>query len=278
MKNNLRIAHINATPADFEGNHGLGRYVLMPGSDGRAKEIAAHFDNLQVKTHERGIHLYLGSLQTEGETIEVASIASGIGCPSMEIYLHELFQLGAKRFLRIGTAGSLQPWVKTGDLINAQAAVRDEDTTRRYLPLEFPAVASLEITSSILLAAEQLDLFDQMHTGIVHCKSSLYAREFGVGPSNEENQHYLKLLHQAGVLASEMETATLFIQTQIYNHELQLKEESPSSQVMAGAILGIVATPLEGYNHSGKAPHVIQQTIELGLETVKILALQELGD
>ncbi len=276
MKTTTRIAHINATPQDLEGNDGIGRYVFMPGSDGRAKEIASHFNKVQVKTHERGIHLYLGTLDADGETIDVAAIGSGMGCPSMEIYLHELFHLGAKRFLRIGTAGSLQPWVKPGDLINAQASVRDESTSARYLPLEFPAVASLEVTSSILLAAEQLNLFDNMHTGVVHCKSSLYAREFGAGPLKDENQHYRKLLHQAGVLASEMETATLYIQTQIYNHALQLQDESPSSRVMAGAILGIVADSEEGYS-SGKVPLVIQRTIELSLETVRILALQELA-
>jgi uridine phosphorylase len=269
-----RIAHINATPADLEGNKGIGRYILMPGSDGRAKEIAEHFNNLEVKTHERGMHLYLGTLEADGETIDVASIATGMGCPSMEIYLHELFRLGAKRFLRIGTAGSLQSWVKPGDIINAQAAVRDENTSQRYLPLEFPAVASLEMTSSILLAAEQLNLFENLHTGVVHCKSSLYAREFGVGPLKNENQEYRKLLKQAGVLASEMETATLFIQSQIYNHELQLKDEAPSSRVMAGAILGVVAGSEEGYVDD-LAPQLIQQTIELGLETIKIIALQE---
>ncbi|HSW71449.1 MAG TPA: nucleoside phosphorylase [Gammaproteobacteria bacterium] len=276
MKNNIRIAHINATPEDLSGNQGIGRYILIPGSDGRAKEIADHFDDLEVKTHERGIHLYLGSVSVESEKIEVASIGSGMGCPSMEIYLHELFQLGAKRFLRIGTAGSLQPWVKPGDLINVQAAVRDENTTERYLPLEFPAIASLEMTSSVLLAAEQLELFDQLHTGTVHCKSSLYAREFGIGPRKQENQQYLNLLHQAGVLASEMETAALFIQTQIYNHALQLQDESANSRVMAGAILGIVASSEEGYD-ADEAPIVTQQTIELALETIKILAIQELG-
>ena len=119
-----------------------------------------------------------------------------------------------------------------------KASVRDENTSTRYLPLEFPAIASLEMTSSILLAAEQLDMFEDLHTGVVHCKDSLYAREFGMGPLHEDNKRYQSLLTQAGILASEMETSTLFIQTQIYNHELQMKDESPHSQVLAGAILG----------------------------------------
>jgi len=276
MKNAMHSSHINATPKDLAGNNGIGRYILLPGSDGRAKEIANHFDKLQVKTHERGIHLYLGTLDAEGESIDVAAIASGMGCPSMEIYLHELFNLGAKRFLRLGTAGSLQPWVKTGDLINVQASVRDENTSERYLPLEFPAVASLEVTSSILLAAEQLNIFDKLHTGVVHCKSSLYAREFGAGPLKDENQQYRDLLHQAGVLASEMETATLFIQSQIYNHQLQLKNEASSSRVLAGALLGVVSSAEVGFD-AAQAPAVVQEIIELGLEAVKILALQELA-
>ena len=44
-----RTAHINATEADFKGNQGIGRYILLPGSDGRAKEIATHFDDLEIK-------------------------------------------------------------------------------------------------------------------------------------------------------------------------------------------------------------------------------------
>ena len=45
--------------------------------------------------------------------------------------------------------------------------------------------------------------------------------------------------------------------------------------VMAGAILGVVADSEDGYA-GGKVPEVIQQTIEFGLETVRILGLQEL--
>lgn len=275
MDRNYRPAHINATFADMEGNSGIGRYVLLPGSDGRAQEIAKHFSNPVIKTHPRGNHLYLGTLEVEGHHIDVAAIATGMGCPSMEIYLHELYHLGAKRFLRIGTAGSLQPWVKVGNIINVQAAVRDDSTSERYLPPEFPAIASLEVTSAILLAAEHLDLLDDLQTGTVHCKSSLYAREFGVGPLHSENAEYKNLLIQAGVLASEMETATLFIQSQIYNHQHQM-EGGTLDQVLAGTILGVVATIEEGYDPEGKVPTISNQTIELGLETIRILAMQEL--
>lgn len=279
FKRSFKPEHINATPDDFLGNNGIGRYILLPGSDGRAKEISQHFDNVTVKHHGRAHHLYLGTLYCDGKTIDVATVSSGMGCPSMEIILHELFHLGAKRFLRIGTAGSLQTnRVKIGDIVNAQAAVRDEDTTLHYVPLEFPAIASLELTSSIMLAAEKIGLSERLHTGIVQCKSSLYAREFGAGPRVEENNDYINLMTRAGVLATEMETSALFIQSQIYNHQLLQKGESPHNRVLAGAALAIIATPDNHFDHSEKVEVVIQQTIQLAVETVKTLATQELID
>lgn len=269
--------HINATRDDFVGNEGIGRYILLPGSDGRAQDIAEHFDEVVVKHHPRGHRLYLGSLKIEGKKIDVASISSGIGCPSMEIILHELFNLGAKRFLRVGTAGTLQPnMVPVGTLVNAQASVRDEGTSRNYAPIEVPAIASLEFVTSILVGAEKLGLTDSIHTGTVHCKASLYARELAAGPQAHENQLYLNALSQSGVLATEMETATLFIQSQIYNYQLVQHSESPQNHVLAGALLSIIGTT-DHFEDTPATAVAIQNSIELGIEAVKILASQELA-
>src|SRR3990167_3178717 len=143
--------HINVTADDLMGNNGIGRYILLPGSDGRAKQIAQYFNHVTIKPHSRGHNLYLGTLTTDSQSIDVATIASGMGCPSMEIILHELFSLGAKRFLRVGTAGSLQPnRVKMGDIIHVQASVRDEQTSSDYVPIEFPAVSSIEFAIPVL--------------------------------------------------------------------------------------------------------------------------------
>lgn len=268
--------HMNATEKDIAGNGDIGRYFILPGSEGRAKEIASHFENVSVKTHDRGHNLYLGTLTCEDQKIDVAAISSGMGCPSMEIILHELFHLGAKRFLRVGTAGSMQPdLVKIGDLINTQAAVRDEDTTTHYAAIEIPAIASLEVNTAILFAAEQLGLSDHLHTGIVHCKSSLYAREFGSGPRGKENDAYMAHLADYGVLASEMETSALFVQSQIYNHQLMKKTPVPQ-RVLSGAILGIVATVESAFDYTPKAAEAVKNSIALAIETIKILALQEL--
>ncbi len=268
--------HLHATPEDLAGNNGIGRYVFLPGSEGRAHEIAKHFDKLIVKPHPRGHNLYLGTLDCHGTRIDVAAIHSGMGCASVEVILHELFYLGAKRFLRVGTAGTLQEFIPVGDVVNAQASVRDENTTVHYVPLEFPAIASLEFTSSIMLAAEKLHLSQKLHTGIVHCKSSIFAREFSAGPRAEENDAYMDLLTKSGVFATEMETSALFIQSHFYNHLLRQQTDSPQHRVLAGAILAIAGSPKHGFDNSNKASEAIQQSIQIALETVKILATQEL--
>lgn len=275
-KNEFTPHHINATAADLAGNNGIGRYVLLPGSDGRAKEIAKHFDNLSVKEHTRGHNLYTGTISHQDQVIDVASIASGMGCPSMEIILHELFKLGAKRFLRIGTAGSLQPGlVELGHLVNAQASVRDERTTTDYVPLEIPALASLEFTSAALLAAENLKLGDKVHTGMIHCKGSFYAREFGHGPQSAINNNYMDLLSNCGVLASEMETAALFIQSQLYDFELRKQGRGAEHRVLAGAILAIIAVPPAQVKASQLGTQATENAIQLAFETVRTIAANE---
>lgn len=267
--------HINATEKELTGNQGIGRYVLLPGSDGRAKVISEHFNEVSVKPHPRGHNLFLGTLNDAGKKIDVAAVATGMGCPSMEIILHELFHLGAKRFLRVGTAGSLQPkLIGIGDFVNVQASVRDEDTTTHYVPLGFPALASLDMVTAINAAATQLN--KKVLTGIVHCKSSFYAREFGAGPQAAINNAYIDLLTKCGVLASEMETAALFIQSQLYHHQLQQLGSSRENSVLAGALLGILAIPPDKFASEKENATLSENLIALALESIKNLANTEL--
>lgn len=265
--------HIHATPDDLAGNHGIGRYVFLPGSDGRAKSIAASFENVVIKGHPRGHNLYMGTLQQQGRSIDVAAISSGMGCPSMEIIIHELFHLGAKRFLRVGTAGSLQPeQIKIGDIINTQASVRDESTTSDYAPIGVPAIASVEMIEAIHEAALHCGLAKRMHTGIVHCKSSFYAREFYAGAAHGDNEHYMQLLIDNGVLATEMESASLFIQSQLYRHRLRQLGTGAAHKVYCGAILGIAAIPPDTFMSHDEDEQLTADIIRLAIETVKILA------
>lgn len=271
----MNPVHISATAGDLEGNGGRGRYVLLPGSIGRARQFAGHFESFTVVPHSRGHDCYLGQIRTAGgAAVDVAVIATGMGCPSMEIILHELYTLGARRFLRAGTAGSLQPdYVRVGDIVSATGAVRDESTTQDYVPKEVPAMASSAMVRMIRTAAERLNMTAHVHEGIVHCKSSFYAREFGHGPLAEEHKRYHDILKHYGVLATEMETAALFVQGNLYAEASRVRGKIMSlPAVMTGAILSVVAVPGETFMTAEEQGPVIHHNILLALETLRVLA------
>lgn len=269
------VYHIDAQPVDFEGNGRIGRYVLLPGSDGRAEAISQHLMNVQVKRSDRRLNCYLGcleSLEPGGQAIDVAVVSTGMGCPSTDIVLHELMVLGARRFLRLGTAGSLQHgFVRFGHFVVATGAVRDEGTTRNYAPLEFPAIADADVVQALLKASSQYSELT-VHAGIVHCKDSLYAREFGVGPLAEEHRRYMDILSRCGTLASEMESAQLFIRAQIENQTRQ-SAGGLLDRIKAGALLAIVGD--DGPFAKDGKEDVTRQLIALGLEGVRQLHAQD---
>lgn len=62
----------------MEGNNGMGRYFLLPGSSGRSDKIArTFFSDLSVKDGERGHTVYTGTY----EGVDVGVVSTGMGCP-----------------------------------------------------------------------------------------------------------------------------------------------------------------------------------------------------
>lgn len=227
--------HMNANEQDFHGNQGRGRYLILPGSDGRAKQIATRLSSLKVKEHPRSHNLYLGKWISNEESLDIGVISTGMGAPSIDIILHELYGLGARNFVRVGTSGSLQPsTIKAGHIVVATGAVRDESTTSRFVPIEFPAIPSLNFLLSAERAAKAQDLIT---FGLCHSKDSLYAREFGSGPQKSMNHTYMSVLKDSGVLASEMEASALYILCALFDH---LEKTQKKRSLFYGAILAVI--------------------------------------
>jgi len=268
--------HLKATADDLAGNGPLGRYVFLPGSDGRAREIADRFEAVTVRPSPRAHNLYLGKLKVGKRHVDVASVCSGMGTPSLDIIVNELFRLGTRRILRVGTAGSLQPdYVRVGDLVVATAAVRDENTSRLYVPAEYPAVASASMVAAAQMAVRKLRLEKRARFGIIHAKDSLFAREFGEGPMRETNREYMHVLHESGVVASEMESSHLFVLASLFSHQLRKAGANPPD-VLAGTVLGIIGDD-RPFAPSGEADRAVEQAVDLALETARQLALSEVA-
>ena len=119
-------------PEHATGNGPLGRIFLLPGSDGRARRIGERFSDLVSVPSDRQHNAYLGLVEGPAGPVEVGTVATGMGCPSVDIIVTELISLGARLLLRVGTSGSLQPHaVRAGSLVVATAAVRDEGCSGR---------------------------------------------------------------------------------------------------------------------------------------------------
>jgi uridine phosphorylase len=127
----------------------MPRYCLLPGDPARAERIAARFDSSEETIRNRE---FLGFRGTVGG-VPIGVCSTGIGGPSASIALEELANVGVDTFIRVGSAGGRQEAIPVGSLVVVTAAHRGEETSRAYLPPEFPAVADLRVTNALIDAA-----------------------------------------------------------------------------------------------------------------------------
>lgn len=137
--------HLRAEPGDYAEN------VLCPGDPNRSTHIAETFfdSGYRLVNSERGMLGYTGTF--EGQPISVQT--TGMGCPSAGIVFEELAQLGARRFVRVGTCGGLLDGMKMGDTVIAMSATADDAT-----PLRYSGVSGFSPTATFGLVRSAADL------------------------------------------------------------------------------------------------------------------------
>lgn len=274
----MRLAHhLELEPEHLVGNQGIGRYVLLPGSAGRVRRIASRLEAVEVIENRRRLDVHLGTLAHEGGGIDVAVLPTGMGCPSVDIVANELIALGARRLLRVGTAGGLQPQIAIGDLVIATGAVRDQSTSDVYAPRGFPAVADPWMVGALCRASEQLGLAERVHCGLLHTKDSFYGREFGKGPDAERNHAYMARLAGLGVLATEMEAAHLFVLSAALSEgpTTVARQQQATTAIRAGAVVAVIGTPEHGIAALAEEEAAEERLVGLALASLIELWRQE---
>ena len=196
-----RLYHINLNEADIEG----AKYAILPGDPGRVPKIAAFLENAHEVSFNREYRSFVGELNGE----KVVVMSHGIGGASTAIAIEELRMLGVETFIRVGTSGGMQMQVAAGDIVIINGAIRAEGTSKEYLPIEFPAVADLDVTVALRDAAEKLGA--RYHVGVGQCKDSFYGQHDPERmPVSYELQNKWQAWIRGGCLVSEMESSTLF--------------------------------------------------------------------
>ncbi len=232
----------------------VGRYVILPGDPKRCEKIAQFFDNPVKIADSREFVTYTGFLN--GEKVSVTS--TGIGGPSAAIALEELVKAGAQTFIRVGTCGGIDTNVKGGDIVIATGAVRAEGTSKEYAPIEFPAVANLDVVNALVESAKKLSY--NYHAGIVQCKDSFYGQHSPqIMPVSNELLNKWEAWKRLGCLASEMESAALFVVAS-YLH------------VKIGSVFLVVANQeRDKAGLENPVVHDTEKAIKTAIEAIKIL-------
>lgn len=241
----------------FDESHGA-RYAILPGDPGRVELIAQRLNNPRFHHQNREYTTWLGEL--EGEKVLVMS--TGMGGPSTAIGVEELFRTGVDTFIRIGTCGGMQPEVVGGDIVVATGAIRMEGTTREYVPIEFPAVADIKVANALIGAADKLSL--RYHAGVVQCKDSFYGQhDPDRMPVGYELNNKWRAWIAAGCLASEMESAALFVVSSVL-------------RARAGAVFSVVWNQERArLGMSNPEVHDTGAAIDTAVEAVRTLIIDD---
>ena len=206
MHQHEKLYHIGLCKADLEG----ADYAILPGDPGRVEKIAALMENAKEIGRNREYTSWLA--ETKG--VKVLVMSTGMGGPSTAIGVEELHMLGVSHLIRVGTCGGMQLQVQAGDLVVVNGAIRQEGTSKEYLPVEFPAIADIDVTVALRQAARELGLPN--HTGVVQCKDSFYGQHDPARmPVSYELENKWQAWIKGGALGSEMETAALYTVSQV---------------------------------------------------------------
>ncbi len=198
--NNEHMYHIGLAPSQGAA------YAIITGDPGRVESIARLLNEPVFVAQKREYTTWAGTLG--GERVLVTS--HGIGGPSTAICVEELYRCGVRTIIRVGTCGGMALDVMGGDLVVATGAIRAEGTSREYLPIEFPAVADHAVTTALIDGGKALGC--PVHAGVVQCKDSFYGQhDPDASPVSHQLHNQWNAWLKGGSLASEMESATLYI-------------------------------------------------------------------
>lgn len=175
----------------------IAERILLPGDPLRAKFIAENFmENVHQYTDIRNMLGFTGTYKG----VPVSVQGTGMGIPSISIYVHELIKVfGVNKLIRVGTCGAMHKDIKLKDVVIAQAASTDSSIIRNIFggSINFAPIADFELLSRAVVNAKKMNI--PVKVGNVISVDRFYDEEI----DNEKLTRY-------GILAVEMETAALY--------------------------------------------------------------------
>lgn len=222
----------------------IAETVLLPGDPLRAKFIAENYlEDAVCYNTVRGMYGYTGTYK--GKRVSVQG--TGMGLPSHSIYVNELIKFyGAKRLIRIGSAGSINDDVNVRDIVLAQSSSTNSGINkRRFSGMDYAPTANFSLLYEAYNEAVKRGV--NVKVGNV-LSSDLFYDDTPVGA---------KIWSDYGCLAIEMESAELYTLAAKYGVEA-LAILTISDHIFKG----IETTPEERQNS-------FTEMMEIALELIK---------
>jgi uridine phosphorylase len=190
--------------------------------------------------------LYVGDI----EGIPVGTIWAAPGAPLAAMVMEDLIACGAKLIIGIGLTAAVSPKIKVGDLIIPSMALRDEGTSRHYLPPRVQTVPGASILKEMKHCCQKLGV--RYHIGTILTSDAPY----------RETPSKIEYLKRNGVLGIDMETSAIF-SVAIYR------------RVMAGCILAAssnLAQSREPGFYASSLRASVQNAIKVSIEVLKSIS------
>lgn len=199
----------------------IAETILLPGDPLRAKYIAeTYLDDVIQYNQVRGMYGFTGTYN--GKRISVQG--SGMGVPSISIYVNELIQeYDVQNLIRVGTCGGIADHINIRDIVIAQGATTDSQVNRMIFGgIDYAPLANFDLLKKAAEITEKHNV--KPHIGNVFTSDSFY---------RDNGEEINKLLANYNVLAVEMETSALYTLA-AKNNRKALSILTVSDHVMTG--------------------------------------------
>ncbi len=183
--------HIEARPGE------IAETVLLPGDPLRARYVAETlFEEASCYNQVRGMLGYTGTYQGRKVSIQ----GTGMGIPSISIYLHELIhEYKVKNLIRVGTCGGIQEYLELGQVLLAMGACSDSATNQlAFDKIQYAPIASYPLLWGANQAAESMNI--DCLVGNIYSTDLFYL----------DDPHRYDQLIAHDVMAVDMETSALY--------------------------------------------------------------------
>ncbi len=193
--------------------------ALLCGDPDRTRRIASGFEGIwpgRILSEKRGL---VSCLCATSKGTPLLCATSGMGASSAGIVINELFDVGIRVIVRVGTTGSIQDHIRAGGVVISSAALCRHGASLDIAPAEYPAAADPFLTVALATAAKELGV--DWHLGITASVDTFFEGQERTRTS--ANKHLLRRLQgvteeyrNMNILNYEMECGTLFKMAGVY--------------------------------------------------------------